>query len=236
MKTQDELQKLEIQKKHWQKDKTERRRPGNPVVTAVFEPFASIAASLVKSPENASVLDVGCGNGFLSAALEKKFGKVAGLDYSQQMLDVNPCRNKYLGLSTALPFPDKSFDIVVAANILHHLAESERIKTLSEMTRVARAAVVSFEPNRNNPFMFLFSLWNKEERMALKFSRSYMQKLFEKMNLKSCAVGIEGWIVPNKAPVWWIPFGQFLNETPVRKLGFYICSTGILHNGGETQC
>jgi 2-polyprenyl-3-methyl-5-hydroxy-6-metoxy-1,4-benzoquinol methylase len=230
MQIPDELHKLEIQKKHWQEDKAGRPHPDNPVVIATFNPFASLAASLLEKPENASVLDVGCGNGFLSRALEKRFGEVAGLDYSQEMLKVNPCRNKYLGSSTNLPFSDKSFDVVVAANLLHHLVESDRIKTLFEMIRVARVAVVSFEPNRNNPFMFLFSLWKKEERMVLKFSRSYMRKLFKKIHLKSYTIHVDGWIVPNKSPIWWIPIGQSLVKTPIRKLGFYTCSVGILHS------
>lgn len=222
------MQSHEIQNRHWEKDQTSRRSPEHPVVVAAFSPLALLVASIIEEPEHYSVLDVGCGNGFLSYALGKRFGKVAGVDYSLPMLRVNPCRNKYLGSSSALPFSDKSFDIVVASHLLHHLVEADRLRTLAEMVRVARVAVVSFEPNRNNALMFLFALVKKEERMVLRFSRSYMNRLFDRLDVKSYTTHIEGWIVPNKAPTWWIPIGQLLARMPLRGLGFDICSIGIL--------
>ncbi len=225
---QDETQKI-----HWGKDKTDRRAPDHPVVAATFNPLAAIVASLVENPENSSVLDVGCGNGFLSFALEKQFGNVEGLDNSSEMLSINPCKKKHLGSSTALPFANKSFDIAVASHMLHHLVESDCLKTLSEMQRVARVAIVSFEPNRNNPLMFLFSMIKKEERMALRFSSAYMTKLFSGLDLTSYSTFVKSWIVPNKAPVWWIPVGQFLSKTPMQKLGFDICCTGMLKGDKE---
>lgn len=233
MNNRKNLLQNETQKVHWEKDKTGRRSPDHPVVVATFSPLASIVASIVKSPENSSVLDVGCGNGFLTCALEKQFGNVACLDYSREMLSINSCRNKHLGSSTELPFADRSFDIVVASHLLHHMVEADRLRTISEMQRVARVAIIFFEPNRNNPLMFLFSLIKKEERMALKFSSSYMHKLFSRLGLKSYSTFVDGWIVPNKAPEWWIPIGQFLSKTPMRKLGFDICCIGMLNGDKE---
>ena len=119
----------------------------------MYEPFADIVAASTENPHNLRVLDVGCGNGFLQWALEKRFGSVAGIDYSQQMLEVNPCNEKHFGSCTNIPFANKSFDVAVAANLLHHLNEPERIRTLSEMRRIAKLKVFSFEPNRNNPLI-----------------------------------------------------------------------------------
>ncbi len=31
-------------------------------------------------------------------------------------------------------------------------------------------------------------------------------------------------MVPNKAPTWWLPIGRALGHTPLRRLGFDICS------------
>jgi len=216
----------QIQDGHWSKDKTARRKPDHPVVRATFDPLADIVASCIDNPDESTALDVGCGNGFLQWALERRFRSVAGLDYSRQMLDVNPCMEKHLGSCTALPFRDKSFDVAVAAHLLHHLAEPDRLQTLVEMRRVARQAVVSFEPNRNNPLMFMFSVIKPEERMATRFSPSYMRGLFADAGLVRIHVHVEGWIVPNKAPTWWIPIGRALGHTPFRLLGLDICSVG----------
>ena len=224
--TESQQKTQDIQGSHWSKDKRARRKPDHPVVRATFEPLADIVASSIDNPEEASALDVGCGNGFLQWALQRRFRSVAGLDYSRQMLKVNPCAEKHVGSCTDLPFPDKSFDVAVAAHLLHHLAEPERMQTLAEMSRVACQAVISFEPNRNNPLMFLFSTIKPEERMATQFTRSYMRRLFAEARLVSVHVHVEGWIVPNKAPTWWLPIGRALGHTPFRLLGFDICSVG----------
>jgi SAM-dependent methyltransferase len=223
-----------IQEIHWGKDKSNRRRPDHPAVAAVFDALACVAASAVSNPERCSVLDVGCGNGFLSWALEKHFKEVAGLDFSEEMLKVNPCRKKYLGTATDLPFQDNSFDVAVACHLLHHLVPSDRVKTLREMNRVARTAVVSFEPNRNNPAMFLFSLIMREERMALKFSRAYMRELHASADLAPRSIHVQNWVPPNKAPTWWIPIGRWIDRTPLRRLGFDICCVTTLNRRGNT--
>lgn len=222
-----EFTEQSIQDRHWFKDKRKRRKPDHSVVAATFNPLAEFCASFIENPGNASVLDVGCGNGFLQYALEQKFGLVTGLDYSEPMLKVNPCRKKLLGSAMNLPFDDKSFDIVVASNLLHHLVESDRMCALAEMRRVARSAVISFEPNRNNPLVLIFSMIKKEERMALRFSTGYMRKLFLQTGLTSVHVHVEGWIVPNKAPDWWVPIGRFIGMTPLRAAGFDICTAGV---------
>lgn len=223
-KKRDSVQRFQLE--HWSKDKHARRKPDHRVVHAVFDRLSDIVASSIENPRNSSVLDVGCGNGFLQWALEKRFGAIAGLDYSRQMLEVNPCKEKYLGSCTNLPFKDNSFDVAVSANLLHHLTEPERIQSLLEMRRVAKRTVVSFEPNRNNPFMFAFSLIRPEERMALMFTSSYMRNLFNRAGLAGVHVHVEGWIVPNKAPVWYIPIGHTLGRTPFRMFGFDICTVG----------
>ncbi len=216
----------QIQDVHWSQGKQTRRHPNHPVVCAAFEPLANIVASNLDNPKNLSVLDVGCGNGFLQWALEQRFGVVEGIDYSGQMLAVNPCKVKHMGVCTNLPFGDQSFDLVVASNLLHHLTEPDRIQTLAEMRRVAKLRVVSFEPNRNNPFVFSFSLFIPVERMVLKFSRSYMRKLFSEAGLVDVHAHVEGWIIPNSLPSAWIPIGDAIASTPLRRFGFDICTVG----------
>ena len=220
----DNLQR--IQDSHWSEDMHARRKPDHPVVRATFEPLADVVASSIDNPGESSVLDVGCGSGFLQWSLEKRFILAAGLDYSQQMLEVNPCREKHLGSCTNLPFPDGSFDVAVASHVLHHLSEPDRIRTLSEMRRVARKTVVSIEPNRNNLLMFLFCATKREERMALKFSLAYMRGLFVKAGFIDIQSHVEGWMVPNKAPLWWIPIGRAIGRSPLRRLGFDVCTVG----------
>jgi ubiquinone/menaquinone biosynthesis C-methylase UbiE len=108
------------------------------------EVFASAAESL---------LDVGCGSGDIARALRaeaRRRGRrldVVGLDHSQTVLAIARARSQgdaslrfVHGDGTALPFPDRSFDIVTCNLALHHFEPDEAVAVLREMRRVARTA------------------------------------------------------------------------------------------------
>ena len=93
-----------------------------------------------------SALDVACGSGKLTAELARlgQGGRVAGLDFSPQMLEVarrgHPSLEFIEGDALNLPFADASFDAATIAFGLRNLADP--VRGLREMTRVARRAVV----------------------------------------------------------------------------------------------
>ena len=94
-----------------------------------------------------SALDVACGSGKLTAELAKLArpgGRVVGLDFSAQMLEVarrhHPGVEFIEGDALTLPFEDASFDAATIAFGLRNLADP--VRGLREMTRVARRAVV----------------------------------------------------------------------------------------------
>ncbi len=93
-----------------------------------------------------SALDVACGSGKLTAELARiaRGGRVVGLDFSPQMLEVarreHPVLEFIEGDALNLPFDDSSFDAATIAFGLRNLADP--VKGLSEMTRVARRGVV----------------------------------------------------------------------------------------------
>jgi SAM-dependent methyltransferase len=89
------------------------------------------------------VLDIGCAKGFLLHDLRAVVPglRVAGLDVSpyavaHAMDDVRPvCA---VGTADALPYGDRSFDLVVSINTVHNLPLSRCIAAIGEMERVAR--------------------------------------------------------------------------------------------------
>ena len=93
-----------------------------------------------------SALDVACGSGKLTAQLARlaQGGRVVGLDFSPQMLQVagrtHPDLEFIEGDALNLPFDDSSFDAATIAFGLRNLADP--VRGLREMTRVARLAVV----------------------------------------------------------------------------------------------
>lgn len=94
------------------------------------------------------ILDLGCGDGALTYLLAKRGALVIGIDNEElglefareNMKSVDP-RGKLkcefvLASAYALPFPEKSFDIVANCEVIEHLEEPERM--LAEVKKVLK--------------------------------------------------------------------------------------------------
>lgn len=80
--------------------------------------------------EKMSILDMGCGPGYVSAAAAERGAVPIGLDFSRQMIEIARKMFPHVefreGDAQNLPFADTSFDRVVANFALLHLADPER--------------------------------------------------------------------------------------------------------------
>lgn len=93
-----------------------------------------IARRLAAQPSG-PILDVGSGEGVLSATLGQRRDLVIGLDLSPTMLAGQSGR-VVLGDAAALPFADASMAVVVTINVLDHLINPQT--AISEAHRVLR--------------------------------------------------------------------------------------------------
>jgi len=188
----------EIQDKHWKnKERKKRRNPTHPSIAAFAKPKISIINSTISINKNGSLLDVGCGNGYFTYWFEQIYDTY-GLDYSKEMLEMNPVNKKIIGNAENLPFLDNSFKIVFCSNLLHHLGNPQKV--VDEMRRVSNKYIIILEPNRNNILMFLFCFVKKEERKSLIFNKDYISKLTSNSNLKQIKLCSTGLVFPNKTP------------------------------------
>jgi ubiquinone/menaquinone biosynthesis C-methylase UbiE len=94
-------------------------------------------------PDDASILDVGCGKGFMlhDFKILMPNARITGLDISNYafenaMPDVKPFIK--IGNAKQLPFQDKSFDLVVGINVVHNLDLEECKQAIQEIERVSR--------------------------------------------------------------------------------------------------
>jgi SAM-dependent methyltransferase len=107
--------------------------------------------------DHLSVLDVGCGLGLIHKLIESSFGSLDGIDTSEEMVQNAARLNRGVSYRSyegdRLPYRDRSFDLLFAINVLHHVPVFSRSHLLREMARVTRndGLVVIFEHNPLNP-------------------------------------------------------------------------------------
>jgi ubiquinone/menaquinone biosynthesis C-methylase UbiE len=93
--------------------------------------------------KGAAVLEVGCGTGAQLAYYRAHGHRATGIDMSSAMLGVARARLGgraivCLGDGARLPYPDGSFDLVLASLVLHEMEPGTRSAVLEDMVRVLR--------------------------------------------------------------------------------------------------
>jgi ubiquinone/menaquinone biosynthesis C-methylase UbiE len=104
----------------------------------------------VLSPPD-SIIDVGCGDGYLLYEIRKKFGggQLYGLDLTEGRIETTkrnvPEASLLRGDITKLPFPDNAFDVVVCSELLEHLTNYE--EAIDELIRITKKKLIITVPN-----------------------------------------------------------------------------------------
>lgn len=114
------------------------------------------------------VLENGCGIGLYAARLMDEGGRVVGLEFdseraSQAQRRVSAVTN---AAGESLPFPAKTFDLILSHEVLEHVADDRR--AVVEMVRTLRTGgrMVVFVPNRGYPFETHGITWRGQYRFG----------------------------------------------------------------------
>ncbi len=153
--------------------------------TAYRDPLLSSGIAQVLGAPDARVLDCGIGSGSLSLALASIATEAPdyhGIDTSGAMLAAADAELRRVGIVAqlrqsdvrAIPYPDRTFDVVMAAHVLEHLFEPQI--ALGEMVRVLRPGGVLFAcMTRRSVFGTFVQLrwrtWVVSERLGIAWLR-----------------------------------------------------------------
>jgi len=108
--------------------------------------------ALVRQTAPSSVLEIGLGEGVVTDRLCKEGMAVTTCDIDARL------HPDVVGSITALPFPDHSFDTVLAVEVLEHIRFEDTSQALGEIRRVARRYAVIGLPHAGYTFALEFKL------------------------------------------------------------------------------
>ncbi len=142
--------------------------------------YESLFAEFLGEAPFDRVLDAGCGTGLYFECLAPHARNLNALDVSREMLSAAREFSMMRGIEQvrvgvgsfeALPYPDETFDLVVALDALHHVENVNA--AIAEAWRVLTPGghFFVFEPNILNPLMLAAHALPAEERLALARSR-----------------------------------------------------------------
>ncbi len=129
-----------------------------PVIPTLQAHFGLTAAS--------RVLDVGCGKGFMMHDMTAIIPgiTVKGIDVSEYAVEkamVDVASHIQAANAKNLPFPDKSFDVVISINTVHNLEIDECALAVREIQRVSRhGAYITVDAYRNAEEKKRMYAWN----------------------------------------------------------------------------
>jgi len=110
---------------------------------------ASVLFSEAEAKRTRSVLDVGCGSGYMVKWLRDSFGSIDcfGIDNSRNaaaLWNVNSIDTSAMADVTRLPFPDGAFDLVSCFDVLYQFTPEELPAAIREIARVIRPRAFFF--------------------------------------------------------------------------------------------
>ena len=189
--------------------------------------------------DSKNVLDVGCGNNSPIGHLKKTFYS-EGVDIYPKCVRVSRKNNYHdsyrLGDVRKLSdfYKYKSFDTLVAIDVIEHLTKQESLKMISQMEKIARKKVILMTPRGyidqgaydGNPYQVHHSGWTKKELQDLGY-KVYGLRGLKYLRDDAATIRFSPWI-------FW-GFLSFISEVllyPFPELSFQLFAVKSVTNGG----
>ncbi|CAN5725225.1 class I SAM-dependent methyltransferase [soil metagenome] len=174
---------------------------------------------------DATLLDVGCGDGASEIFLHKFFPswKLEGIDITKQ--SITEAQNRKISGAdfrlyngTDIPYEDNKFDVVFMAAVLHHIDFSLHHIVIKEIHRVLKPGgrIYIFEHNPLNPFTRYLVKTCPFDKNAKLLSGNYCKqilkaKLFKQIKVKYILffprTGLLSKLIWMEKKLGWLPIG-----------------------------
>ncbi len=138
---------------------------GYKYIAGRLETVAKKLVNKYKLKNTSSILDVGCGKGFLLFEIKKLLPKikVKGIDISNYGIKNSKKEiSKYLSrkdIREKFIYKKKKFDLVISINTLHNLEINHLANVLKEIQRVGKKQYICNESYRNEKELFNLQCW-----------------------------------------------------------------------------
>jgi len=181
-----------------------------------------------------SVLEIGCGTGYLSYYIAKKTGmRVAGTDLCRPFIEeatrnyILPNLSYYIvDFNQAAESVHEPFDYVVGNGILHHLYYNlkESLLTLKRLINPG-GKIIFMEPNIYNPYVSAIfknkalRKWARLEPDEMAFSKKFIESELDHAGFENIKVKYKDFLLPGIPALFINPsivLGNFLEKTPVK--------------------
>jgi 2-polyprenyl-3-methyl-5-hydroxy-6-metoxy-1,4-benzoquinol methylase len=177
-----------------------------------------------------TVLDAGCGEGYLSRILASNGAIVTGVDFSAEQIeaarkqDLNDALTVSFDVASVyeLPYPDSTFDLVVCNHVLNDLHDPGR--PISEFARVLRNG------GRLVILMLHPCFYNKHAEREQATNGLIAASYFDTRSIEQ-AFEVDGLTSPVANTAWFRPLEFYTEE--LRKSGFVITSLSEPHPSPE---
>ncbi len=170
--------------------------------------FSSTVKLLKRFPDDASLLDVGCGGGLFLLHLSKIYPdmKLVGIDVSglaiaqaqQELIRWNQTNVKFhLQLKLALDLARNSVDIVLTTLVCHHMDDDDLPRFLQNAFQAARMVVIINDLHRHvlaywfykkfSRILFRNRLISHDGLVSIQrsFTRAELQRILQRANISS---------------------------------------------------
>ena len=144
------------------------RSPPVPFLTSHTDVEANLLERAL--PDNATVLEAGCGRKSRLAGHRDRIARLVGIDLDVEAGRENPAVDEFVvaDLALALPFPDETFDLVYANFVVEHLETPET--AFREWRRVLRptGGLILLTSNASNPYLAAARILPERARVLAK--------------------------------------------------------------------